>query len=376
MRRFATACALAATLSGSALAAFASQTNPASACSLAPFGMASLIGRAPLVEVVAIGTVESPEGATIRLRVEEYNRAPEGRPATLVVNNLAYSTQSNCDPFATGQLSLEPGTRILALLDRDIEGVGANWRSPILPARVFPVVDDHVILGQGRFVEHIPLEHVRTALQVVGPALPPDPTVHETPAPVTKEMCTVGPYTLRYFARTAPIVVHGVIESTAGSSAALRVNKAFAGASGGDVLQVDNRNYSGGFDFCSERVSDPPLFHEGEEVLAFLTEEGADPSVGLRLAALNGYGVYRNHGDERWIYADFGLRTFDEATAIIEEELAARPAPSQSPSDTSGNASAASEDVAAAPANRGPGWLGLAFGAILFAAPVAWRWKR
>lgn len=318
---------------GALALSLAGAVPPARACSLAPFSVKYLPDNARASDVVAIGTLGDMHGATIDFEVETYFKAPTSRAGTLVVNNLSHSTTPSCEPVPLHLLAFEPGTRVLALLTRDNEAVGANWRPGLSGG--FTVIEDDAVRSwredetRGE-IDRVPIAEVKRLLaEATAPEQPPNRAVIETRPPVLwPEKCLYGPYNLRYFAAAAPIIALGTVESADAFTAMVRVETGYLGAAAGGLLKVDNRYPDAGhaISTCEEKTGPGPKFNVGDQLLMFLRAQEASDLVGLRAAGVDGYGIYPKY--DRWgIYdGQAGPLTLDQASAVIRDVVARRPA--------------------------------------------------
>lgn len=329
--------------------------QPAIACTLGQFSVSRLPDAARANEVVAIGTFGEPQGAAIEFKVETYYKAPASKAETLLVNNLVHSTTPACEPVLTHLLAYEPGQRALLLLNRDDEGVGANWRPQLVGT--IPIENDTVqSIDDWNLAEprRVPLGDVRAMLEkALGPEVRPNAGLAEAPVePVGNLRCLYGPYSLRWFAANAPVIAVGKVESADARIASVKVTNGLYGVATGESLRVDNRYYDAGhaINTCGEATSPGPKSNAGDELLLFLTREGSRELGGLRPAGVDGFGIYATSG----IY-DLGRQySLDEAVALIQSVTATRPAAG---TPTGGNGTTPPADAVTNRDDRTPLWL-------------------
>ena len=217
-----------------------------------------------------------------------------------------------------------------------------------------------------------------------------DPT-----APTAHACSIVTPNDAR-FADTvdrSPIVAIGHWEDSKERTVTFVVDQPLKGAGEGERLQVDNRTTYTAM-ACSpydEPFREGYRFVPGERAVLLLEKQvdGLWQVAYLSLAAfevpssfdagMDGVGWY--FGDpEAGTPTDVRLRTVVEA-AGFEGAVSLNPAARLSGGEPLGTPVSSaprtsSNEGPSAQADAGPGWPGLAMGVVLFAAPIAWRWRR
>jgi hypothetical protein len=185
----------------------------------------------------------------------------------------------------------------------------------------------------------------------------------------------------------SPIVAIGRWEDSQQRVATFVVEHPLKGAESGDRLRVDNRTTYTAM-ACSpydEPFREGYRFPSGERAVLLLEKEvdGLWQISHLSLAVfevpdsldagMEGIGWY--FGDpEAGTPTDVKLSTIIEATGY---EGAVSLEPGDPSADVAPWVPVPTSAVGiTAPTSESPGWLGLALGALLFAAPVAWQWRR
>lgn len=305
------------------------------ACTLGWFNVSAL-GESQGVEVAAIGTLDEQHGAAIELIVEEYYRAPASKASVLVIRNLIQTTTPSCEPVPTRILAMEPGTRVVALLAHDTDGLGANWR-PLLVRGLVPItggtIESYDARGESREPVRVPLDDVRTELRKLGALVPPDMSAREAiPEPTRAIQCLSGPQTVPYLARTAPIIALGTVERANPFTAEVRIRRGFLGTEDGETLKIDNRLYQNNWNLgeCDEIAGNGPRFEVGQELLMFLQSQVPNDLAGYRGVGVGAAGIFYPTMPEpdRWHLPDgtHGGISLEEAIEIIEAAVASRPA--------------------------------------------------
>ena len=309
--------------------------GPSHACSLGPFNVAFL-GESQGVEVAAIGTLGEQHGAAIDLIVEEYYRAPASKASVLVIRNLLQTTTPSCEPVPTRIRAMEPGTRVIALLARDTDGLGADWR-PLLVRGLIPIQEDsiesHEIGAERSAPVRVPMSDARAQLAKLGPLSIPNASAREAvPEPTRTIQCLSGPQTVAYLARTAPIIALGTVERANAFTAEVRVRSGFLGANDGQTLKIDNRLYQDSWSLgeCDETAGRGPRFEVGQELLMFLQSQVPNDLAGYRGVGVGAAGIFYPTMPEpdRWQLPDGtrGGMSLEEAIVVIEGAVAGRPA--------------------------------------------------
>ena len=334
MRRIVLVCALVVAIMATG-ASLHLGVQRVAACTLGPFN-ASHLGEARGVDVAAIGTLGKHHGAAIELTVEEYYKAPPSKAEVLIVRNLLQTTTPSCEPVPTRVLAFEPGVRVIAILNRDTDGLGANWR-PQLVRGLVPVRDGSIesfeMAGPPWTPRQISLDDARVQLAKLGPRTTPEAGRQESVPAATQHLgCLAGPLTVSYLAKTAPIIALGKVEAANPVVAQVRVAKSFLGPSDGELIKIDNRHYENTWNIgeCTERAGKGPRFEVGQELLMFLRSQVPNDLAGYRGAGLDSSGIFFPTMPEpnRWSLPDNSRsgRSLEEAVALIETTVAARPA--------------------------------------------------
>ncbi len=210
------------------------EAAPAHACTFRPFHeqfMADSVNRA---EVVAVGTLEGPQGDAIAMVVEE------GLKGAAAGDRLTINNASNLDcweEIQTGRQNYKAGARVLVFLVPDTFGV-AQYQVERFGWDIFRVEGDSLHPYVGTRSRPLPrIEDVRAAFRTAA-EIPYDPARKSDPE--CRDAFGAKPTEAEQWAAGAEAIVIATVVGDRDGATVLRVDESFRGGLSGEITLNDS----------------------------------------------------------------------------------------------------------------------------------------
>lgn len=323
-------------LAGAIMAAL--RPGEAAACSGPPFSFEYLADTVRFSDVVAIGTLNGSDGATIGLDVDAYYKAPEGRPPRLIVNNLRQQGWPDCTSRPLRMRTFPEGTPVLVFLKADDQGIGARWRGAMLQGSgIMPLRDGRIVhwepIPNGYSDQPASRAEFDAEMAKIGaPATKPNPaTQAERPlVPTSPLTCLYDPPSIQSLTAAATLVGVGVVVGRTPDIVTFRVDEPLKGPTGSTTVRVNNHSFTGGLSNCREEVSGANrILNDREPAFLFLVMDTSGVGADWRPVGIDAQGMFLG-GDIPWPNADrTGPLSFEAVRAEVLK--LAPPAPAVTP---------------------------------------------
>ncbi len=210
------------------------EAAPAHACRIAAFHERNLTGSIENAQVVAVGTLEGPQGDAITLVVEEGLKGAVAGDR-LTINN---ATNFDCDErIEPGRQNYKAGTLVLVFLIPDTLGV-AQYKVDRIGWDIFRVAGDVLTPYWGSQLTPLPrIEDVRGAFRTAA-RTPYDPALEA--APPCRAAWRAKPTDAGQWAGMAEVIVIATVVGERAGATVLRVDESFKGGLYGEITLNDH----------------------------------------------------------------------------------------------------------------------------------------
>lgn len=278
-------------------------------------------------QVVAVGTLRGAVSGIITLVVDDYYRAPDGRPALLRVNNYFLAEGPDCEPKPVLMRRFDAWTRVVAFLEPDRSGVGADWRGLSSGRGLFPILPDgRVVFGD----DTPPLAEVTAMLTAaLGQPFATDPGDLQRTAPVPattflpveiRPACMAPAPTIENFSSRAEFAVVATVTAATEHVATIKVESWAGPAPPWETLKVNNRVFVGRLTTCHEEVTGGNRFAVGQRLFLFLRTDATGGQSDWRLAGVDGLGAMAVVDGDR-VFDGLALTTLEDALERSESAI-------------------------------------------------------